>query len=319
MVIVKAFFRYLRGELLNGFYIRKMNLIADKLLSMSELKAELLYWMNAQFNEKTGFNILRESDLKGIAQVAGVLSVRGLTDFLVGWFRLSESFVVKGKERSERGLLNQTSGLLEYVRTDLDTYVTDISTIATDMLRMSLIPEGEEPIGYVWGDSAAILLETGKVNEDLLRLTPPVGYTYNSTTHIWEWKDEYPYTGPGESVPPLYAPWYGDKYLPLTASYFMQVALPDNILTYLLQTHQMIKYNGLGLRYLLEATAEIIPDLITDLKIELAEEFSSWHHKMTFTRNEYNFSVNSGWIRFAAWGYFVRSKFPFIQFDDTGE
>ena len=314
MVVVKSFFRYLRGELLNGFYIRKLNLVADKLPSMSALKAEFLYWMKVQFNEKTGFNILREHDLKGIAQVAGVLSVKGLTDFLVGWFRLSESYIVDTKERSERGLLNQTSGALEYVRIEQDNYATDISTLISEDLRMSIIPDGLEPIGYIWGDQAAVLLETGKVNEDLLHATPPVGYTLNAGK--WEW-----YTDDWENHPPaIYAPWYGNEYLPLTSTYFTQVSLPDSILAYLLQTHQTIKYNGLGLYYLLEATQEIIPDLITDLKIELQSSYGPvWYYKMTFTRNEYNFSVNNGWVRFAAWGYFIRSKFPFIQFEDTGE
>lgn len=319
MVITKAFFRYLRGELLNGFYIRKLNLVANGLSSMAKLKGELLYWMTVQFNEKTGQNILREEDLKGIAQVAGVLAVNGLTDFLVGWLMLSESHVVEGKERSERGLMHQETGLMEYIRTESDTYTTDISTMATEDFRMSLIPEGEEPVGYVWGDGAAILLSTGKVDEVFLHATPPDGYVYDPVTNKWNWPLDY-----SVSPPPIYAPWYGDKYMALTSSYFMEVSLPDTMLTYLLQTHQSIKYNGLGLFYLLEATREIIPDLIYDLKFEILDGYSntlyhSWHHKLTFKRNEYNFSVNNGWVRFSAWGYFISSKFPFIQFNETGE
>ena len=313
MDITKAFFRYLRGELLNGFYIRKLNLVADKLFSISSLKAELLYWMNIQFNSGNPLYVMRDKDIEGIARVAGILSIRALTDFLIGWARLSESHIVGGKERSERGLLRQATGELEYVRTDQDSYPTDISILATDELRMSLIPADAVPVGYVWGDSAGVILETGMVNGDLLHPTPQTGYEFNSTTNKWEWH------GAGDA--PIYAPWYGDRYLPLTSTSFMQVTLPDTMLTYLLQTQQMIKYNGLGLIYLLQATTEIIPDLITDLKLELVENLSShvWYYKMTFTRNEYNFSVLNGFVRFAAWAYFIQSKYPFIQFNNTGE
>ena len=319
MIVTKAFFRYLRGELLNGFYIRKLNLLVNQLKSLEALKVELLYWMNVQFNEKTGFNVLREADTKGIAQIAGLLSIRGLTDFLVGWVTLSESHIISGKERSERGLFNQNTASLEYVRTDVDTYSTDIETAATDYLRMCLIPNGQEPIGYVYGDVAAILTDSGKVPEVFLYAAPPLGYEFNETTQQWYWPLDF-----SVNPPPLYAPWYGDKFLPLTTTNFINVALPDNLLTYLLQVHQMIKFNGLGLMYLFEATAEIIPDLITDLKLEMIDGFgttgfTSWHLKLTFTRLEYNFSTKNGWMRFAAWGYFLRSKYPFLQFTETGE
>lgn len=318
--MTKAFFRYLRGELLNGFYIRKLNLVAEKLSSMEKLKAEFIYMLRIQFNSGNPLLVMREEDIEGIAKVAGVISIRALTDFLIGWVRLSESHVVGTKERSERGLLNQETGELEYVRTEQDNYPTDISTLASgtlpDALRMSLIPDGTEPIGYVWGDTAAVMLETGTVKAEYLHEFPPAGYTRNPSTNKWEWN------GVGDA--PIYAPWYGNQYLPLTSTYFMQVELPDTMLTYLLLTHQMIKYNGLGLIYLLQATTEIIPDLITDLKLELLDGYESssyhaWYYKMTFTRNEYNFSVNNGWTRFAAWAYFIHSKYPFIQFNNTGE
>jgi hypothetical protein len=314
--LTKAFFRYLRGELLNGFYIRKLNLFVNKLSSLEALKAELLYWLHVQFNEKTGLNVMRDKDVEGIAQVAGILSVRGLTDFLIGWFRLSESHIVGGKERSERGLLDQEAAEMVYVRTAQDSYASDIATIATDALRMSLIPDGIEPIGYIYGDLAGVLLDTGKINTNFLRVTPPTGYERDPVTNKWTWTLQSP--------APIYAPWYGDKFMALTTTYFSLVELPDTLLTYLFSAQQRIKYNGLGLYYLLEATTEIIPDLITDLKIEILDGFEhtshhAWYYRLTFTRLDYNFSVLNGWVRFAAWAYFVRSKFPLIQFNDTGE
>jgi len=316
MAIDKAFFRYIRGELLNGYYIRKLNLVTNKLESILNLKIEILYWLNVQFTLKKEINSLRNEDLVGIAQVAGVLTVRGVTDFMPGWFRLSESRIFNGKERSERGLFNQETSELDYVRLEEDSYPTDIATIATDMLRMSIIPDGVEPIGYIWGDSAAVILETGKVNEYLLHEFPPEGYERDPVTNKWVWTEE--------TAPLIYAPWYGDKFMPLTETFFGLTKLPDTLLAYLLATQQSIKYNGLGILYLLTATEEIIPDLITDLKLEIVEgfvteEYNTWYYKMTFTKIDENFSSNNGWIRFAAWAYFIRSKYPFVQFNNAGE
>ena len=309
---MKAFFRYLRGELLNGFYIRKLNLVANTLYSMTGLKEELLYWINVQFDTETDFYPMRNKDIKGIAQVAGILSIRGSSTFLIGWFRLAESYIVALKERSERGLLDQTSGDLEYIRTTQDEYPTDISTDATEDLRMSLIPEDIVPIGYVWGDTASVVLDSGKVDETQLHPTPPDGYVYNFATLKWDWTETY--------APLIYAPWYGDEYLPLAMSYHATVTLPDEMTEFLLVMQQKIKYNGLGLGYLLEATSELVPDLIEDLKLQIIDSSTGhvYYYKMTFTLFTDELINNNGYARFAAWAYFIQSKYPFIRLNETG-
>lgn len=318
MDIRKAFFRYLRGELLNGFYIRKLNLSANTLVSMESLKTELLHWLNFQFIVDTEDYPIKHQDLKGIGQVAGITSLLGLSSYLNGWVRLSESHIVSGEERSERGLLNQESGEIEYFRTLQDNYPTDIETIATDASRMVLRPVGIEPIGYVWGDNSESLLENGFINPEMLHATPPEGYLFNSVTNDWYWPFNHQTT-----PPPIYAPWYGNKFLPLAAGYPSTVVLSDSILYLLILIHQKIKYNGVGLGYLFDLTSAIIPDLITALKLELLDGYAStgfhvWYYKMTFTRIENNFYVNDGWGRFSAWLYIIQSKYPFIQFNETG-
>ena len=315
---MKAFFRYLRGELLNGFYLRKLNLTAENLASMEALKTELLYWLNVQLNiDGTTFS-MRHEDIVGIAQVAGILNIRGASEFLNGWFRLSESFVVSGQNYSERALLNQETTDLEYVRTTPAVYPTDIVTMATTALRMSLIPEGAVPIGFVWGDDTGVINESGMVIPEALHATPPTGYVYNSGTGKWDWPFNYQTT-----PPPIYAPWYGNQFLPLAASFPLAISLPDGILLSLILVHQTIKRNGLNLKSLLDITNALVSDLITDMNIQILEaNYGSgqhtWYHKMTFTRNENNFSNNNGWGRFAAWVYFVESKFPHIQFSEAG-
>ena len=317
-VTSKSFFRYIRGELLNGFYIRRLNLLANGLPSLEKVKAEFLYWLNFQFDTKDANYPIRHADLKGIAQTAGILGIRGATGFLPGWFRLSESYIVASKERSERGLVDQDLGEMKYVRTLLDTYPDDISTIATDGLRMSLIPADAEPVGYIWGEGTEAILETGKINEGLLHEFPPDGYVLDPVTHKYYWPFDYSVT-----PPPIYATWYGDKYLPLANSYPLIITLPDMLFEELIEIHQKIKYNGLGVLYLLEITEVLIPDLIYNMQIELLDAFAStgthtWYYKMTFSRHEEKFGENDGWGRFSAWKYFIESKYPFIQFNEAG-
>ena len=314
-VTTKAFFRYIRGELLNGFYIRKLNLVANGLNSISLLKSEFLYWLNVQFEVKTDFYPIKHKDLKGIGQVAGVLSLRGLSGFLDGWFRLSESYIVGTRNRSERGLLLQETGELEYQRLDQDDYPSDISILATAVLpnakRMSLIPDGIEPVGYIYGDDEDVLLENGMVNEEYLHATPPTGYVLNTETNKWEWT-----LSPDPAL--IYAPWYGNQYMALAMSFPLTVTLSDELMLFLISAHQKIKYNGLGFMYLFEITETMVYDLIEDLKIELLESSSVYFYKMTFTRLEDQFTVDDGWGRFSAWLYLVQSKYPFIQFNETG-
>lgn len=319
MGISKAFFRYIRGELLNGFYVRKLNLVANGLKSIASLKEELLYWQDVTFNTKDLNCPIRHEDIKGIAQVAGILSIRGATGFLPGWFRLSETYMVGDRNRSERGLLRQDStAALEYIRTLQDLYDTDIATMATDGLRMSMIPAGTEPVGYIWGEETAAILETGYIDEEKLHDTPPAGYILDPVTGKWYWPFDYQ-TNP----PVVYAAWYGNQFLALAESYPLIITLPDMLFESLITLQQKIKYNGLGLIYLLDITKALVEDIVEDLTIELLDAFENtgthvWYYKMTFHRNEENFGKNDGWGRFSAWKYFVESKYPYIQFNEAG-
>jgi hypothetical protein len=314
---MKAFFRYLRGELLNGFYIRKLNLLPNIIGSMSVLKEELLYGLHFQFKVDTDYFPIRHRDLKGIGQVAGMLSVRGLSGFLNGWFRLSESFVSGNRNRSERGLLNQETGELEYVRLEYDDYPSDISVLATatlpDTKRMSLIPDNTPVVGYVYGDAAEVLLDNGMMNPDFLHETPPTGYVLNPVTNKWDWPFDYQ-TNP----PPIYAPWYGDQYMALAMGQSVTVTLSDELMLYSIAAHQKVKYNGLGLMYLFEITQEMVFNVVEDLKIELRSASGVYYYKLTFTILTANLPIDDGWGRFSAWLYLIQSKYPFIQFNESG-
>ena len=317
-MVIKAFFRYLRGELLNGFYIRTLNILPNRLPSMEALKAELLYWLNVTADVNAASYPIRRNDLRGIAQVSGVLSIRGLSGFLKGWFRLSESHIVDGHEYSDRGLLNQETGALEYVRTDSPTHATDISTIATEEMRMSLIPEGAVPIGYVWGIDSSVMTDEGKIDLTRLHAAPPEGYIQDAEGN-WYWPLD-----PVEFPPPVYTPYYGNQYMALTSSYPMVVELADSILQTVFLYHQKIKKGGPALLYIFEVTEALVSDLISDLQIELLDAYDIvsshvYYYKMTFTRNNTAFEENDGWGRFSAWAYFIQSKYPLINFSESGE
>ena len=312
---VKAFFRYLRGELLNGYYIRALNLVSNNLPSIEDLKVELLYWLNVVADVNDPDYPIRREDLRGMAQVAGVLSIRGLSGFLKGWFRLSESTIVSGTEYSNRGLLNQETGRLEYIT---DPLPEDISTLATNDLRMPLIPEGAVPIGYVWNSDGSVMTDEGKIDYSKLHTTPPDGYVQDIEGK-WYWPLD-----PVEYPAPAYSPYFGNQYLSLTSSFPMVVELTDDILQLIFVYHQKIKKGGPAILYIFELTDAIIPDLISDLKIELLDAFDIvsehvYYYKMTFNRDKPAFEENDGWGRFSAWAYFIQSKYPFINFSESGE
>jgi len=318
MDLLKAFFRHQRGELLNGYYIRHLNNVPNSLLSIADLKAELLYWLNVTFDVADPAYPLRYSDLRSIAQVAGVLSIRGLSGFLRGWFRLSESHIVDGNEYSDRGLLNQELGDLEYFRTDAPTHTTDISTIATEEYRMALIPEGAVPIGFAYDSDGTIMSDEGMIDLENLHVTPPTGYVQDINGK-WYWPLD-----PVEFPPPSYTPYYGNQYLSLASSYPMIVPLSEDILQTILIYHQKIKKTGPMLLYIFEITEALIPDLISDLEIELLDAFvyvgeHVYYYALTFTRQNLNFELNKGWGRFAAWAYFIQSKYPLINFNENGD
>lgn len=318
MDVIKAFFRYQRGELLNGFYIRVLTVCVNKLPSIESLKTEFLYWLNVVLDVNDENYPIRSEDLKGIAQVAGVLTIRGLSGFLKGWFRLSESHIVDEHEYSDRGLLNQESGRLEYVRTDSPTHDTDISTLATENLRMPLIPEGAVPIGYVWDANTSIMTDDGKIDLSILHVRPPDGYIQD-TEGKWYWPFD-----PSVSPPVRYTPYFGNQYLSLASSFPMIVSLSDSILQLILFYHQRIKKNGPMLLYIFEVTKALVPDLISEFKIELLDAYEIvsehvFYYKLTFTRNNLAFEYNNGWGRFSAWSYFIQSKYPMINFNENGD
>lgn len=290
-------------------------MLVNKIPSLETLKTELLYWLKVVFDVSDPDYPIREADLKGIAQVAGVLSIRGLSGFLIGWFRLSESTIVEGDEYSHRGLLNQTTGATDYIASATPA---DISTLATDDLRMPLIPEGAVPLGYKWDSDGTLLSEEGKLDLSKLHLTPPEGYVQDIEGN-WYWPLD-----PIEFPPPSYAPYYGNQFLSLASSYPMVVTLDPSVFQTILEYHQKIKANGPVLRYLFEITEALVSDLISDLEVNIVDAFELvgehvYYTKITFTRGTEGFDNNDGWGRFSAWAYFIQSKYPLINFTETGD
>jgi len=143
-------FRFFRGEL-NGYYIRKFLLsrndaIADILAELA-YQARMVWKLRGETTE--GEDPIRDSDLLGIARTTGVNRPIQYLESTVGSIKPTESKIVNGKQRSERGLYSVVYEDFVFVRTANDGYADDIVTEATSTMRMSLVPHGQAPVGYV--------------------------------------------------------------------------------------------------------------------------------------------------------------------------
>jgi hypothetical protein len=154
------------------------------------------------------------------------------------------SFLVRGgeKERSERGLFDMFQDMMIYVRGEQDEYPDDIVNEATDRLRMTHVPDGTVPQGYVaYGTD----LYDGEGNI------------------IWENLLPEP---PGDGTP--CTPWYGEKFLVFEHSYETGDFLNATLLKALFELMQRIRRRGPTLDLLLQMTEVIGGGYIKDLSLE---------------------------------------------------
>jgi len=346
---VKAFFRYLRGELLNGFYIKALNLLPNKLKSLFSVKEELMYWVHVKFKIQgdvddeiytTTFPITFKH-LQDIAWVAGVINFRGLQGFTTGMFRLVESHIVPAPpdgyepwgtippgshEYSDRALFDQVVQTNIYERTDQNVYDTDITELTiinfpdeiirsffvpwrlnddyTPDLNSDFTPKPILPVGFVYGEASLVqnIDPNGMIPDTALHPDIPPKDTF------------FPY------AQRTYGPWYGDKYLPLFEDKSAFAAFDELLLYYLLIAHQKIKFNGLGLLYLLQMTEILVKNVISNLQIKIVDNYGLisqhiYRYELVFDINTVALSDVAVWSKFAVWEFFIRSKYPYIHYD----
>jgi hypothetical protein len=240
---VTKFFRFLTGEI-NGFYLRAIHDILNEY--SSDIYETLCYMSLVQFYlEDEGVPVgtipIADSDVKGIAAIAGVFNQYVSAESNKGSILFTSSKIVDGYEYSDRALYNMPTESFKFVRTNQDIYASDIVTLSSPTLRASLVPEGTPVIGYI-AEDAVFFNADGSINTSAISPTPPVGKAY------------YPY--------------YGENYLFLAETFLVEAYLDPLTFKKMLETYQVVRYNGPNIKSILDATSIICEDYIQDIRFE---------------------------------------------------
>jgi hypothetical protein len=277
-------FRFFRGEL-NGYYIYRLVTFFNKAVQniLDELVYHALLRWKLEDEITAGETAIRDEDIINIGKIAGLFQPRVFSKISLGSTYFTQSHIVNGKQRSERGLLDMELESFRFLRGEHDEYPDDIVNEASEQLRMGLVPSGVKPVGYVRFDTLLY-------NED--------------GTIIWDNVLEEP---PSDGTP--YIPFYGEKFLVHEEFFSRETPLTVGIFKLLLECMQRIRRNGPSVTSLLEITRILGEGYIYDLEIiPHAQYYLCYYHL-----NE-DAAVTNRERRFGAWLNICRQKFKLFEF-----
>lgn len=239
---MKAFFRFLRGEL-NGFYVQKLNAVNN--LFSDSIKTFLSHFANMQFvteaEAKDDEVPIDNAMIKGIGVIAGAFPPYVMQESLSSALRFTGSHIVNGKEYSERGLYNVEGQAFNFIRTDEQEYTSDINTQATSAERSSLVEADREPIGY-FPEGETVIRDDGSIDYSKLMSSPRPNHAD--------------------------APFYGDIFLYLSETYPVLGITDMQVMLYVIKAMQWIRYNGMNIASLTEFAKIICPDFLFIIDID---------------------------------------------------
>jgi hypothetical protein len=268
---VKAPFRFYRGEL-NGFYLLKFLLSRND--SVDDIISELVYHAKMVWKlsgeEVAGELPAREDDVVGIAKMAGILRPYQYIENNIGSIRFTDSHIVGGAERSERGLFDVVNERFVFAHVDSDEYAEDIFVEATSSLKMSLVPDDQVPVGYVpYGvdiyDAAGVLIPGNILS------SPPV--------------DDTPYSE-----------YYGEKFLHTEEIFTSEAEMPIDMFKLYYECIMRIRSNGASIAELLNLTEIICADYVTGIEVVQ----TSYYYTLSYDINTAS-SIDNKSGRFATW------------------
>ena len=239
---MKAFFRFLRGEL-NGFYVQKLNAVNN--LFSDSIKTFLSHFANMQFvteaEAKDGEVPIDNAMINGIGVIAGAFPPDVMQESLSDALRFTGSHIVNGKEYSERGLYNVEGRAFNFIRTDEQEYTSDINTQATSAERSSLVEADREPIGY-FPEGETVIRDDGSIDYSKLMSSPRPNHAD--------------------------APFYGDIFLYLSETYPVLGITDMQVMLYVIKAMQWVRYNGMNIASLTEFAKIICPDFLFIIDID---------------------------------------------------
>jgi len=278
---VKKPFRFHRAELEGGYYLK--NLLHSWNESVVDVIDELIYQGTFQWkleSEITAGELpIREDDLIGIGKFAGIFRPFQYQQNSLGSVRFTQSNVVGGAERSERGLYNVDNEVFEFVRTAQDDYPTDISTEALESRKMTLVPAGTVPVGYVKFGTDLFRADGTIITESILSAPPTDGAPYTE--------------------------YYGDKYLFLeevfsVALFVMTIGMFKKYYECLMR----IRYNGSSVKELLYITSLLGEGYIYDIEVVQV----TYYYTLYYSLNE-ALEIDNKSGRFSTWELVILQEY----------
>lgn len=276
---MKKFFRYFRGEF-NGHYLRSLAICPN--YTISDISDELAYQVLCQWKLEDEVDSdemsIRDEDVLNIARIAGLYQLQADRFSMFGSIWFTQSHLVNGEERSERGLLDMNTGLFRFVREDNDDYPDDIINESSENLRASLVPEGAVPVGYLPYDRQLYTWE-GDVIYDNLLPEPPT--------------DGTPYTA-----------FYGENFLTLEERHGRETMFTINVFKRFFECMQCIRHNGPSIGSFMEITRLLGEGYIHDIEITPSGKFYTVAYKLGKDSN-----IPNKDRRLAAWRDVISKKF----------
>lgn len=278
--MAKVPFRFMRGELLNGFYIRNFLLSENTAVQylLDELAYQALFQWKLEGEITSGEVAIRPEDLVNFAKFSGIFKPIQYRQNTLGSIRMTESEIVNGAERSERGLFNMDREKIEFVRTEQDNYPTDIVNESTDRKRQTLIPDGRTPVGYV------------KLGTDLYE---PDG------TIIWANVLSAP---PTDGSP--YTEFYGENFLTFEETFSGLSEMSTEMFMDYYSSLKRIDYNGPSVYEFLYLTKLFCDTYVYDVEIVAQDNYYNVYYSLNLDSTIDN---RSG--RFSAWVLTAGQKF----------
>jgi hypothetical protein len=283
---MKLPFRFHRGEL-NGFFLRPLVTFLN--FAVGDIIEELVYWANVQFKTESevtsGEVAMRDDDILGIATIAGVFPLYMAGGVWRGMVYFTQSNVVAGKERSERGLYVGSTDSFKFIRVENNDYPNDIVTEATPAQRATHVPEGYTPLGYVRADQPLYDIN-GHVIWANVHPAPPVGVAYDL--------------------------FYGEQFLTMSNDISVISVIPIELVKALIVIMQNVRRNGPSTKTFLDLTNLLCGEYIYDINIE----YNNMHFIVFYSLNELA-AIENRLAKFTIWQYIARTKFKLFELSEV--
>jgi hypothetical protein len=282
----KLFFRFLRGEL-NGFYLDNINETFNR--SIEVIRKTLADFKRMQFkrdDEVTGDELpISASALQGLSIFAGIFAPFVYQDALANSIRFTQSHVVNGVERSERGLYKTEQEAFEFVRTAYDNYPNDINTEASSDKRSTFVEENRQPVGW-FPEGERVFKDDGSLDLSKLIPAPRAGHA------------DFPY--------------WGDKFMYFAEEYPVRAVASNRVLVSLVKAMQWVRHNGVSVRSLAEFASILCPNFLFITNIDWEGHYA--YGVVSYGIDE-NYEIEDKLMREQLFMLLINKKIPQMYFN----